>query len=397
MIHPHDEHRHDRDHDHDEATILDAAGPGLTRRHAVAAGGLTGAALLLAQASGPGGLLDALGLDVEAQAATAACTLTAPAKTVGPYFVEEGLNRSDIRSDPSTGVVQAGVPVTLSLVVVDSTKDCAPIAGATVDVWHANAKGTYSDVSQNSSVGQKYLRGSQVTDADGKVTFVTVFPGWYSGRAIHVHFKVRTFDGTRTTYDFTSQLFFDPSLTSQVLQTSAYSGRGNPDTTNATDNIYGSDGSRLLVTLTGDPASALAGTFVVSLANAPTTTSSGSSSGSAGSSSGSGSSSSGSSAASAATVDASLQRARWRRTARGRRVLRLTFDVDEAVTVTARITRNGKTIVRKKVALRTGTQVVHLRIPAATARGRARVAVAFVDADGATSSARRTVTIPKRA
>ena len=394
MIHPHDDH----DHDGDEATILDAAGPGLTRRHAVAAGGLTGAALLLAQASGPGGLLDALGLDSEAQAATAACTLTAPAKTVGPYFVEEGLNRSDIRSDPSTGVVQAGVPVTLSLVVVDSTSDCAPIAGATVDVWHANARGTYSDVSQNSTVGQKYLRGSQVTDADGKVTFVTVFPGWYSGRAIHIHFKIRTFDGTRTTYDFTSQLFFDPSLTSQVLQTSAYSSRGNPDTTNSTDNIYGSDGSRLLVTLAGDPASALSGTFVVSLANAPTTTSSGLSSTGSGSSSGSSSSSSsGSSAASAASVDASLKTARWRRTARGRRLLRLTFDVDEAVTVTARITRRGKTIVRKKVALQTGTQIVHLRIPAATARGRARVAVAFVDADGATSSARRTVTIPKRA
>jgi len=388
---PHDP--HDPALDPDD---LDRAA-GLTRRGAVAAGGLTGAALVLAQLRGPGRLLEAIGLDADAQAATAACTLTTPAKTEGPYFVDERLTRSDIRTDPSDGSVRPGVPLVLTLVVVDSSDDCAPVAGATVDVWHADAVGTYSDVAQNGTVGKKYLRGNQVTDAEGKVTFTTIFPGWYSGRAIHVHFKVRVFDGSATSYEFTSQLFFDPTVAGQVLRTSAYSGHGQPDTSNDRDGIYGSDGSRLLVTLTGDPSSALAGTHVLALSGVPdaTASSSGSSSGSA--SSGSSSSGGGSSAASAAAVEASLKRARWRRGSSGRRLLRLTFDVDETVTVTARLTRGGKRVVRRRVAgLEPGRRVVHLRIPQRTTRGRARLSVAFVDADGATSSARRTVTIPRR-
>ncbi|MCK9249641.1 MAG: intradiol ring-cleavage dioxygenase [Solirubrobacteraceae bacterium] len=377
----------------------------VTRRNAVVLAGAAGAGAVLTQLTGPGRLLEALGLDDDAQAATAACVIS-PAKTEGPYFVDERLTRSDIRTDTSDGSVQPGVPLELTMVVVDSSADCAPIAGATVDVWHANAQGSYSDVAMNGTVGRTYLRGNQVTDADGRVTFTTIYPGWYQGRAIHIHFKVRLFDGTRTTYDFTSQVFFDPQVEQQVLATGAYASRGTPDTSNATDGIYGSDGARLLVALTGDPATSLAGTYVVGLSGAPDTTASGGSSGSTGGAAGQGGGdpgagdaggASGSAAASPAKVEASLVRAAWRRSRNGRRKLRLTFDVDEPVTVTSRITRSGRTVVRRRLRLRRGRHVVHLKIPNRTARGRARLSVAFVDADGATSSARRTVSIRRRA
>jgi hypothetical protein len=124
--------------------------------------------------------------------------------------------------------------------------------GAAVDVWHANAAGTYSDIAREGTAGPSYLRGVQVTDAAGRATFTTIYPGWYSGRAVHVHFKVRLFDGSSTTYEFTSQLFFDPATTDDVYATSAYSSRGTPNTPNSTDDIYGSDGSKLLVALTPD-------------------------------------------------------------------------------------------------------------------------------------------------
>lgn len=161
------------------------------------------------------------------------CVAT-PALTEGPYFVDELLNRSDVRSDPSTGVIQDGTILRLSIRVSGVTNgNCSPLEGAQVDIWHCNAEGKYSDVSANRTVGQKFLRGYQVTDATGDVAFTTIFPGWYSGRAVHIHFKVRSGN-----LEFTSQWFFDPDLTEAVLATGAYAANGSPDTPNSRDNIY---------------------------------------------------------------------------------------------------------------------------------------------------------------
>ena len=77
------------------------------------------------------------------------------------------------------------------MVVVRADGNCAPVAGAVVDIWHANAAGKYSDVGSEGTSGKKYLRGLQVSDANGQVKFTTIFPGWYQGRAVHIHFKVR--------------------------------------------------------------------------------------------------------------------------------------------------------------------------------------------------------------
>lgn len=371
-----------------------------TRRTLVGVAGAVGAGAMLAQLGVAGGLFERLGLDDEAQAATAACVLT-PQRTEGPYFVEEGLNRSDIRTDPGDGSMQSGVPLALTLVIVDGADGCTPVGGATVDVWHANAAGKYSDVAANGTVGRKFLRGSQVTDADGRVTFTTIFPGWYAGRAIHVHFKVRLYDGSTETFEFTSQLFFDPTVQSQVLATSAYSSRGTPDTPNDRDGIYGSDGGTLVVAVTGSPSTSLAGTHVIGVANAPATTTTpttgptgtGTSTGS-GSTTGSGSGS----GTAAAAVEAALRSVRWVRTSTGRRILRTTLDLDETVAVDARLARGGTTIVRKrKASMGSGTRTLDLRIPVRSAKGRARLSVTFTDGTGATKSVRRTVSVPRKA
>jgi len=203
-----------------------------------------------------------------ATAAPVSCVLT-PEETEGPYFVDERLNRSDITSDPTSGEVKEGVPLRLALTVSSVDSDtCTALAGAVVDMWHCDALGVYSDVSggagQADTTGQKFLRGYQVTDDAGEVEFQTIYPGWYSGRTVHIHFKVRIEPDSATGFQFTSQLFFDESITNAVIAQAPYSEKGEPDTRNATDNIFD---SALLVPLTvqGDGYS---GSFHVGLSPA---------------------------------------------------------------------------------------------------------------------------------
>ena len=168
---------------------------------------------------------------------SATCVLTA-ALTEGPYFVDELLNRSDIRTDPVTGAVSTGIPLALTFNVSRvANSACTPLTGAYLDVWHCDATGTYSDVSGSS---RKFLRGYQITDANGVAAFTTIYPGWYSGRAVHIHFKLRLFAGSTKTYEFTSQFFFDDSLTDSVYTQSPYSSRGGRDLRNTSDGIYNS-------------------------------------------------------------------------------------------------------------------------------------------------------------
>jgi len=168
---------------------------------------------------------------------SATCVLTA-ALTEGPYFVDELLNRSDIRTDPVTGAVSTGIPLALTFNVSRvANSACTPLTGAYLDVWHCDATGTYSDVSGSS---RKFLRGYQITDANGVAAFTTIYPGWYSGRAVHIHFKLRLFAGSTKTYEFTSQFFFEDTLTDSVYTQSPYSSRGSRNTRNTDDGIYNS-------------------------------------------------------------------------------------------------------------------------------------------------------------
>lgn len=175
-----------------------------------------------------------------------------PEMTEGPYFVDTQLNRSDIREEPSDGSLVEGIPLELTFYVSQVSPDgCVPLAGAIVDVWHCDSRGVYSgvrdprfDTSQTS-----FLRGYQETDSDGIARFLTIYPGWYSGRAVHIHFKIRT-PGAAGSYDFTSQLFFDEEVTAQVFSQPPYAERGLADVSNAADGIFRNGGTQLLLTPT---------------------------------------------------------------------------------------------------------------------------------------------------
>lgn len=170
----------------------------------------------------------------------ACAILGSPSLTEGPYFVDEDLNRADIRTDPSDNSTQAGMPLVLSL-DLKKLVNCAevPLTGAYIDIWHCNAAGVYSDVAAQNSTGKKFLRGYLPTDRHGKVQFITVYPGWYQGRAVHIHAKIRIFDGESESYEFTSQFFFDEAFTDEVYTAAPYSQRGTRDTRNTNDGIYG--------------------------------------------------------------------------------------------------------------------------------------------------------------
>ncbi|MEW2398006.1 hypothetical protein [Streptomyces sp. NPDC046862] len=169
-----------------------------------------------------------------------------PEMTVGPYFVDEGLNRSDIRADPSDGSIVDGTPLLLNLNIAQITGGkCLPLPGAKVDIWQCDAFGLYSDVEYEGTVGRKFLRGYQVTDRRGGTTFVTILPGWYPSRTIHIHVKVRTTGTDGNPYEFTSQLYFDEAFKAAYLATDPYASTGTPDTTNDTDIWYGEVGAQM--------------------------------------------------------------------------------------------------------------------------------------------------------
>src|SRR5919198_1282811 len=163
-----------------------------------------------------------------------------PQQTEGPYFVDGMPNRSDIRSDPSDGSLQEGIPLHLVIHVYSVNKNglCSPLKEARVDIWHANSQGIYSDIADQGTIGKKFLRGYQLTDNNGTVKFTTIYPDWYQGRAIHIHDKVRTFNGSETTLEWTSQLYFDNSINEQVHKQLPYSKHGPPDMANEQDGIY---------------------------------------------------------------------------------------------------------------------------------------------------------------
>jgi len=233
----------------------DPVGEVLSRRQALA---LFGAPILL----GIAGCSIADGTDTPDEPVTGC--VARPELTEGPYYVDEGLNRSDIRADTGTGAVKAGALLALTFNVSRLTGGtCTPIEGATVDVWHADAAGAYSDV--GSATGQDFLRGYQNTDASGVASFTTVYPGWYPGRAVHIHFKIRFLTAAGNTREFTSQLFFNESLTDAVYEGAPYNTRGTRTMRNSTDGIYQQGGAETLLAVT-ETSAGYAATFSVGLA-----------------------------------------------------------------------------------------------------------------------------------
>jgi protocatechuate 3,4-dioxygenase beta subunit len=220
----------------------------LTRREVVALLGLAGAGLLAPRVAG----------------AQAPECVVRPQQTEGPFYVDERLERSDIRSDPRSGEIRPGVPLAVAFAVsAIRGGGCAPLAGAVVDVWHCDALGAYSDVG-GATAGQKFLRGHQLTDAAGTAKFTTIYPGAYPGRAVHIHFKVRTGASSARGHEFTSQLYFDDALTDQVHALEPYARRGQRRLRNDGDGLFRRGGRELVLPVARDGAG-YAGTFALAL------------------------------------------------------------------------------------------------------------------------------------
>ena len=165
------------------------------------------------------------------EASSTSCDIT-PSQTEGPYYFDTG----EFRRDITEGLL--GVPVLVSLRIVEAGS-CAPVAGAIVDIWHTDIAGVYSGYPDqgDDTTGETFLRGKQVTDANGIAEFETIYPGWYPTRAVHIHFMAQTDEGRLVT----SQLYFPDSVSEAVYQTEPYADRGAHPVTNDDDGIFPGD------------------------------------------------------------------------------------------------------------------------------------------------------------
>jgi len=255
----------------------------LSRREVLAMMGATGLAILVGcssnddagstptarasntTASGATAVASPTQAGVSGEATTAPACVVRPALTEGPYFVDEKINRSDIRANTSDGAVSDGSTLALIFNVFTVSDGCSPLEGATVDVWHCDGAGVYSDVDDPgfSTVGQDFLRGYQLTDASGQAKFLTIYPGWYQGRTVHIHFKIRT-DADGQSYEFTSQLFFDDTLTDQVYASEPYAAKGERTLRNDGDGIFQQSGGQLTL-VAAQTSDGYAATFDIGL------------------------------------------------------------------------------------------------------------------------------------
>lgn len=232
----------------------------LNRREVLGLIGAGGAAML----SGSSPLEGTTGLPFRLPAC-----IVRPGQTEGPYFVDTKLNRSDLRSDPTDGSECEGTPLHLGFQVSRINADgCHPLAGALVDIWQCDAMGVYSGVKDINgffdTTGKQFLRGHQVTDSDGIARFETIYPGWYQGRTVHIHFKIRTDPSADSGHEFTSQLYFDDSLTDRVLAGGPYAKNEGERPRNTDDAIFRSGGDQLLLDVVED-RDGYAATFDVGL------------------------------------------------------------------------------------------------------------------------------------
>jgi protocatechuate 3,4-dioxygenase beta subunit len=232
----------------------------ITRRELLGAFSLSSAALSLAGCGGD----DPVSADTTSAASgtavastNTACAQT-PSETIGPYPSLTDLVRSDVRAG------RPGTPVSLVITVVNVNAACAAVAGAAVEIWQCDADGHYSQYSQGGYDGrdETFLRGIQVTDASGRVTFTTVFPGWYMGRATHIHVEV-TMGGRSVKV---TQIAFPAEVTAAVYQTGIYAARGQNPISNTSDGIFRDSLGAELCAISGDPAGGLTATFQVAVA-----------------------------------------------------------------------------------------------------------------------------------
>jgi protocatechuate 3,4-dioxygenase beta subunit len=247
----------------------------ISRRSAIKLLGGAGLALIAACAADPVGATTTTALSGSSSTAGAAATTATtfggdgscvliPEETEGPYPLDLSGSEEFLRSDIAEG--RPGVPLTLTLSLVDVNAGCAPISGARVDVWHCDADGVYSGYSQpgTDTIGETFCRGIQVSDDNGQVTFQTIYPGWYQGRITHIHFQVFFESGLTAT----SQIAFPEEITAAVYAVDPYAAKGpNTSVTSfAQDNVF-SDGTQYqMATVTGGADARYVATMLVGMA-----------------------------------------------------------------------------------------------------------------------------------
>jgi protocatechuate 3,4-dioxygenase beta subunit len=378
----------------------------LTRRTMFGAAAAAGAGLIATRVLPS---VDPLG-GANAQAAeasvAAACTTLTPDLTEGPYWLDEKLHRVDVRANTASaaslpGVAQAGVPLALTINVFDADKDCAALNGAAVDIWHANAAGLYSgEASQGAgggtiesdTSGQNYLRGYQVTGVDrglksaavdGQVTFQTIWPGWYTGRAIHIHVRVRTYnaDGSAK-LNYTTQIFFSDSANDTVLSGAApYRSRSPQDdpTTDENDSVLSASAdSTNIVAVSGSVSvsDGFAATFNIMLNSTTDYASAGAGPGSGGAGGGAGGPGAAGGVVEATLIGASVKKNR----STGSRLITVGVQTGEAAILVAELVRGRKVLVRKAIIVTgAGSHVLHLDVSRHVAKGGATLLLTATD------------------
>lgn len=202
-------------------------------------------------------------------ASAAGSCILIPSETAGPYPLLALLgNSAMVRKDIREG--KAGIPLTLVLQVQDVNRACRPITNAAVYIWHCDKDGGYSGYSNpdnGSHAGETYLRGIQLSDANGEVSFTTIFPGWYQGRITHIHFQIYLNDNLDARATATSQLAFPQKITRAVYDTPLYRNRGQNTTVAdfSEDGIFSDGAAYQIAAVSGDPAQSLRAALTVGI------------------------------------------------------------------------------------------------------------------------------------
>ena len=230
----------------------------LDRRQALAVLGAGVSAAALAACSGSPTAADRTATPPSTPTTTngSACVVS-PTETRGPYPDTAGMiaNQAFYRRDITEG--RSGLPLTLALTVVNVNNACAAVSGVQVEVWQCDAGGTYSE--DGAGAGQTFLRGVQTTDANGQVSFTTIYPGWYAGRATHIHVDVYRAGAMMKS----TQIAFPEDVTRTVYATGVYASKGQNSTANASDMVFSDGTTGELATLSGNTSSGYTATLQV--------------------------------------------------------------------------------------------------------------------------------------
>jgi protocatechuate 3,4-dioxygenase beta subunit len=182
----------------------------------------------------------------------ATCSVS-PSETLGPYPSLQDLIRSDIRED------RQGTPLQLTISVVNVAAGCAPLGNVAVEIWQCDVAGNYSQY--GSQTARTYLRGIQTTNSAGEVTFTTLYPGWYQGRATHIHVEVASAGRSLKV----TQMAFPEDISAIVHTQGVYASRGVNRTTNISDGIFADSLASEMATAAGSPATGMTATFRVAV------------------------------------------------------------------------------------------------------------------------------------